>query len=353
MRILIATDAWQPQVNGVVRTYERLAEDVKPLGAELQFLTPHEFHTLPCPTYPEVRLAMPGWTYLVERIKVSNPDGIHIATEGPVGWMTRAYCKYRKIPFTSSYHTRFPDYLESRFFIPASWTWAAQRRFHNAGAGIMVATPSLAQEMEIRGFKNVMAWTRGVDTELFRPRPVRHFGGEPVFLYVGRVAVEKNLEAFLDLDLPGRKVVVGSGPQLGSLKAAYPAAVFTGPKTGLELAECYASADVFVFPSRTDTFGIVQLEAMAAGLPVAALPVTGPIDVVANGKTGILSNDLKSAAIAALDIDRNTVRNESLHYGWEATARLFLANIEAALFAPQSAKVSARRPHFARQPRSA
>ncbi len=353
MRILVATDAWSPQVNGVVRTYERLADEVAALGAELVFLTPAEFETLPCPTYPEIRLALPGYAYLVERINFVNPDAIHIATEGPIGWMARSYCARRGIPFTTSFHTRFPEYLSSRFRCPASWVWSVVRRFHNASAGTMVATPSLAAELETRGFTRVMPWTRGVDTDEFRPRDVRLFGDAPVFLYAGRVAVEKNIEAFLALDLPGRKAVVGAGPLLAELEARYPDVLFTGKKLGEDLAQCFASADVFVFPSRTDTFGIVLLEAMASGLPVAAYPVTGPVDLVTPGVTGVLSEDLAAAARAALSLDRAIVREKALDYRWDGAARLFLANIETALFARQGRRIPDRRLGLARRPRSA
>ncbi len=330
MRILVATDAWHPQVNGVVRTYERVAQELRTLGVELSVLAPHEFRNVACPTYPEIRLAVPGWARVKRRFQTFKPDAVHIATEGPIGWMTRRYCRTRAIPFTTSFHTRFPEYLAQRFAIPAAWTTAALRRFHNAGRGLMVATPSLARELEAQGFERVMPWTRGVDTELFRPRPVRHFGQGPVFLYVGRIAAEKSIEAFLELDLPGAKVVVGGGPQLDELKARYPDVHFTGKRTGEALAECYASADVFVFPSRTDTFGMVLLEAMASGLPVAALPVTGPIDVVTPGETGVLSENLGEAALAALRLDRGLIRARAAAFSWENAARLFLANITSA-----------------------
>lgn len=354
MRVLVATDAWSPQVNGVVRTYERLEVELGDLGVEISFLTPSDFRTVPCPTYPEIRLAIPGYHYLIERLACVNPDAIHIATEGPVGWMTRMWCLNRGVPFTTSFHTRFPDYLASRFAIPQSWTWAVQRRFHNAGAGLMVASPSLAAELESRGFEHILPWTRGVDTDLFKPRDVRLFGrAEPVFLYVGRVAVEKNISAFLDLDLPGRKVVVGSGPMLAELTARYPDVTFTGKKTGEELARCYASADVFVFPSLTDTFGIVLLEAMASGLPIAAYPVTGPKDNVVAGVTGVLDHDLGAACRAALTLDRERVRACATEFTWDGAARLFISNIETALFARQGRRVPARRRLMARRPRSA
>ncbi len=344
MRVLVATDAWRPQVNGVVRTYERLEEELRGHGVELTFLTPAEFRTVPCPTYPEIRLALPGYHYAIERLACVEPDAVHIATEGPIGWMTRSWCLARNVPFTTAYHTRFPPYLASRFGIPESWVYAAQRRFHNASAGLMVASRSLATDLEHRGFQRLMPWTRGVDTTQFRPRDVRLFGADaPVFLYVGRIAVEKNIMAFLDLDLPGRKVVVGDGPQLKELMARYPDVAFVGKKSGEALAQCYASADVFVFPSLTDTFGIVLLEAMASGLPVAAYPVTGPIDNVLQGKTGVLDPELGKACLKALDIDKAVVRTHAMTFGWDAAARLFISNIENALFARQGRRVPARR----------
>ncbi len=351
MRILVATDAWHPQVNGVVRTYERLSRDLKALGIELSVLAPHEFHSLPCPTYPEIRLALPGFRRVAQRFQALKPDAVHIATEGPIGWMVRRYCRARGIAFTTSFHTRFPEYLHQRFGFPPNWTTAILRRFHKAGHGLMVSTPSLARELETQGFERVMPWTRGVDIDLFHPRPVRHFGPGPVFLYVGRVATEKSIEAFLDLDLPGRKVVVGGGPQLEELIARYPDVLFTGKKTGEDLAECYASADVFVFPSRTDTFGMVLLEAMASGVPVAALPVTGPIDVVTPGVTGVLSDDLHTAALRALQLDRNRVRAKASEFSWEGAARLFLANIATACFQDRKRAQPARLSRLAKLPR--
>lgn len=340
MKILVATDAWHPQVNGVVRTYERLTEEAARLGHEITLLTPAEFNTVPCPTYPEIRLSLPGYNYIIERLDLINPDAVHIATEGPIGWMTRRYCKKRGVPFTTSFHTRFPEYVSSRFGVPASWIYAWQRYFHNAGEGVMVASGSLARDLEARGFQRIMPWTRGVDTELFRPRDVRIFGsGKPVFVYVGRVAIEKNIEAFLALDLDGQKVVVGAGPQLETLKSKYDNVIFTGKLSGDALAEAYASADVFVFPSLTDTFGIVLLEAMASGVPVAAYPVTGPIDTVRSGVTGVLDDDLASAVRGALALDRQKVRQGALSYSWENAARLFMANIEQALFARQGRRV--------------
>jgi glycosyltransferase involved in cell wall biosynthesis len=349
MRILVATDAWRPQVNGVVRTYERLAEETLGLGAELEFITPEEFHTVPAPTYREIRLSMPGFARVRRRFNEITPDAVHIATEGPVGWMARSHCLARRIPFTTSFHTRFPEYLRPRFGIPEGWTYAAMRLFHNAGAGVMVATPSLSAELSSRGFERILPWTRGVDTTLFAPRPVRRFGDGPVFITVGRVAVEKNIAAFLDCDLPGRKVVVGDGPQRSELAARYPDVHFTGRLTGEDLAEAYASADVFVLPSRTETFGIVQLEAMASGLPIAAYPVTGPIDIVVPGVTGILLPDLTEASRQAFHLDPSIVRAKALEFSWENATRLFLANIESAQFARLGRRVPARRARLGRR----
>ncbi len=331
MRILIATDAWHPQVNGVVRTYERLSVELQRAGHEVMFIEPRLFKTVCCPTYHEVRLAVPGTGALNRWIEAFKPDAIHIATEGPIGWMVRRYCLVRRRPFTTSFHTRFPEYIQQRFGVPTSWTYALQRNFHNAGAGMMVASPSLARELDGRGFRNVLNWTRGVDTELFRPRPVRRFGPEPVFLYVGRVAVEKNIVAFLSLNLPGRKIVVGDGPLLASLQRQFPSAIFTGAQVGDDLAACYASADVLVFPSVTDTFGMVLLEAMASALPIAALPVTGPIDIVTPDLSGFLSNDLAYAARNAMTLDRHAVRAEAMRYSWPSATQMFLRNVEVGL----------------------
>jgi glycosyltransferase involved in cell wall biosynthesis len=331
MRVLVATDAWRPQVNGVVRTYERIADEARGLGAELAFLSPLDFATAPCPAYPEIRLALPNLRQASRLIEAAAADHIHIATEGPIGWMARRHCLKRGRPFTTCYHTKFPEFLATLLRIPPSWSYAQLRRFHNAASGVMVSTRSLEADLGSRGFRRLMPWTRGVDTDLFKPRDIRLFGtDEPVFLYVGRISKEKNIEALLDLDLPGQKVIVGGGPHLAALQWGYPSVIFTGPKTGVELALHYASADVFVFPSRSDTFGLVLLEAMAAGLPVAAFPVTGPIDVVTPGVSGILDEDLGRAAMGALELDRADVRTAALPYSWANAARLFLDNIKAA-----------------------
>lgn len=330
-RILIVTDAWHPQINGVVRTLQHLADNLVATGNTVDLLTPQEFRTIPMPSYPDIRLALATPGKVGRRIEAFKPDHIHIATEGPLGILARRHCLKRGHVFTTSYHTRFPEYVRARVPIPESWIYRRLRRFHNSGAGTLVATPSLAKELTERGFEHVRLWTRGVDTEFYRPdrKPVLDLQ-RPIFLSVGRVAVEKNLPAFLDLDLPGSKVVVGDGPGLAALRERYPNVHFLGMHTGNALAHIYASCDVFVFPSRTDTFGIVLLEALASGLPVAAYNVTGPADVFADGVGGVLSDDLREAAIAALTVDRETARRKATTYSWAACAALFMRHVRAA-----------------------
>ena len=291
--ILVATDAWHPQVNGVVRTLTMMAEAAKGFGVEVSFLTPQSFRTFAMPSYPDLRLALPYPAKIARLIEAAKPDGIHIATEGPIGLLVRRYCRKRGLPFTTSFHTRFPEYVSARSPIPESWVWRALRWFHRPSQAVMAATPALAAELRMRGFRNVVLWSRGVDTSLFHPRSADLCLPMPVFLCVGRVAVEKNLEAFLDLDLPGTKLVVGDGPARAALERKYPDAVFLGARHGEELAEIYAASDIFVFPSRTDTFGLVLLEALASGLPVAAFPVTGPRDVIGSAPVGVLNEDLR------------------------------------------------------------
>ena len=329
MRILVVSDAWRPQVNGVVHSLEAMSKAAATLGNEFVFLTPEGFRTIGMPTYSEIRLALaPPWV-VAKRIDAARADHVHIATEGPLGLAARHICLSRGAPFTTSYHTRFPEYVFARTRIPLGWSYAALRAFHNAGAGMMASTPRLADELFARGFHRPMIWSRGVDAELFRPRQSVLDLPRPIFLYAGRLAVEKNLEAFLTLDLPGSKVLVGDGPARAHLQAAYPDAHFPGLRTGEALAEIYASADAFVFPSLTDTFGIVLLEAMASGVPVAAFPAPGPIDVVDSG-AGALSNDLRAACLAALDLSRDAALQHALKFTWESSARQFLDNVRLA-----------------------
>ena len=330
-RILMVTDAWRPQVNGVVHTLERLTENLAELGVEVEFLTPNRFRTLPMPTYPDIRLALTTPRRVRRMIAESGADHIHIVTEGPLGWMARHYCLNRREPFTTSYHTRFPEYVTARLPVPEDWTYRWLCSFHNSGQGTMVATQSLADDLAARGFDKLRPWTRGVDIAHFRPdRKTELDFPRPVFLCVGRVAVEKNLPAFLDLDLPGSKVIVGEGPELARLQAKYPEAHFLGHRPNDELAEIYASCDVFVFPSRTDTFGNVIVEALASGTPVAGYPVTGPIDIVGDGVGGVVDEDLGKAARAALDVSRDAARERALRYTWKACTEMFLENIRAA-----------------------
>ncbi|WP_299817151.1 glycosyltransferase family 1 protein [uncultured Roseibium sp.] len=331
--ILIVTDAWRPQINGVVRSLERTAEQLEDIGIRVEFLSPQAFRTLPCPTYPEIRLSLTHRGIVGRKIEEFDCEHLHIATEGPLGLLAASFARKSGRPFTTSYHTRFPEYVSARLPIPLSWSYSWLRRFHNSASGCMVATRSLEQDLRDRGFQNLMRWSRGVDEQLFRPYEGSVLPAElprPVFMYVGRVAIEKNIRAFLDLKLDGSKVVVGDGPQLETLRREYPDTHFTGSRTGEDLARHYSDADVFVFPSLTDTFGNVMLEALACGVPVAAYPVMGPLDVIGDTGAGVLSENLQEAAEAALDIPRDHCRQIAMNYTWAASARQFLDNcIEA------------------------
>ncbi|MEM8795660.1 MAG: glycosyltransferase family 1 protein [Pseudomonadota bacterium] len=329
MRLVIVTDAWHPQVNGVVRTLERTRLELISMGHEVEIVSPEPFFTVPLPTYPEIRLSLATMRAVGVEIEKHTPDHIHIATEGPLGHAARRYCLASEKLFTTSYHTRFPEYVTARIPIPISWTYAYLRRFHNSGVGCMVATPTLRRNLEGHGFDRLRMWSRGVDASLYAPEKKIDLGFKgPIQLYVGRVAIEKNLEAFLSCKTPGTKLIVGDGPARAELEAKYPDAVFAGKKMGEELAGYYASADVFVFPSLTDTFGIVMLEALASGLPVAAFPVMGPIDVIGeNSDVGILRDNLDDAISEALKLDRAACRRFAESYSWRATAELFLDNI--------------------------
>jgi glycosyltransferase involved in cell wall biosynthesis len=312
-----------------------VAREARALGAELEFLAPGEFWTLPMPSYPEIRLALPGPGDVERRLARARPDAIHIATEGPLGHAVRRVCMKRSLPFTTSLHTRFPDYLAERLPVPERWTcdvtWGWLRRFHKSGAAVLAATPTLGSELTGRGFKNVKLWPRGVDADLFQPRSRGALDlPRPIFLTVGRLAVEKNVEAFLKLDLPGSKLVVGDGPARAQLAKAYPDAVFLGSRDGEALAEIYAAADVFVFPSRTDTFGLVLLEALASGVPVAGFPAAVPRDVIGDAPVGRLDEDLRRACLEALECSRADCRDFALGMTWEASARIFLTHVEEA-----------------------
>jgi 1,2-diacylglycerol 3-alpha-glucosyltransferase/glucuronosyltransferase len=350
MRILVATDAWHPQVNGVVRTLTHMAEAARAFGVDVSFLTPQSFRTVAMPSYPDLRLALPHPAKIARLIAEARPDSIHIATEGPIGLLTRRYCRQQGLPFTTSFHTRFPEYISARLPIPEAWIWAALRAFHGPSRAVMAATPALAGELRSRGFRNVVLWPRGVDARLFHPRAADLGLPRPVFLCVGRVAVEKNLEAFLELDLPGTKVIVGDGPARAALTRKYPQAVFLGARQGEELGQAYAAADVFVFPSKTDTFGLVLLEALASGLPVAAFPVTGPRDVIGTAPVGALNEDLRVACLAAVTIPPQACLEFAARHTWEASARAFVDNInEVRILDPESEvmQFAVKSPHLA------
>ncbi len=319
------TDAWHPQVNGVVRTYENTARELQKNGHQVILITPDQFSTVPCPGYSSIRLAIFPGQKPGEIIRNFVPDAVHIATEGPLGHAVRSYCLQHSMNFTTSFHTQFPEYLRMRVPVPVDWSYYYLRKFHQAASRTFVPTLSQKARLEERGFDKVVIWGRGVDTDIFQP------GGDlfpdlprPVFLTAGRVAMEKNIQVFLDIKLPGSKVVVGDGPDLPRLRKAYPQVIFTGYKYGTDLARHIASADVFVFPSVTDTFGIVLLEAMACGVPVAAYPVTGPRDVVLQGKTGMLDENLQRAALAALDLDPETCIEYAKRNSWEKCTATFL-----------------------------
>lgn len=327
MKILLVTDAWRPQVNGVVRTLETIQKKLTERGHWVEVIhpDPEVFNTVPCPKYPEVPLAILPYRQVKAKIEEFDPHAIHVATEGPLGWAARNYCVRHSFPFTTAYHTQFPEYLKSLVGMPLGITYKYVKAFHNKAQRTFTNTPGMHDLLTSKGFKNLKMWTRGVDTELFHPsrrKPMPHKG--PILLYVGRVSKEKNLEAFLDLDYPGTKVVVGFGPMWQEYRKKYPKVVFTGAKFGTELAQYFASADAFVFPSRTDTFGLVMLEAMAAGTPVAAYPVTGPIDVIKDPKAGCLHENLRTAIDKALLLNREDCRAYAENFSWDKSVEQFL-----------------------------
>lgn len=333
LKVVIATDAWKPQLNGVVRTLEVLGRELEKFGNEVCYITPNEFRSVPLPSYPEIRLSLLPNRKVARIINEFKPDAIHIATEGPLGRAARRFCKRRGYPYTTSFHTRFPEYAAERWAIPVSWGYAILRDFHRDGETMMVATPGLMEELTERGFTNMKLWPRGVDLEAFTPGESHVFAGleRPVWLYVGRLAVEKSLEDLLDLELPGTKVIVGEGPQRGQLEAAYPQAVFLGPKFGDDLTACYRGADAFVFPSRTDTFGLVNVEALACGVPVAAYPVRGPLEILKDAPPGCgaMHEDLRTACHTALaQRDPDACRAWAENFSWEAATRQFICNLE-------------------------
>ncbi|SFR77320.1 glycosyltransferase family 4 protein [Sphingomonas jatrophae] len=339
MKIALVSDAWSPQVNGVVRTLSTTVAQLRSGGHVVETITPDRFRTIPCPSYPEIRLALGAGRGVAAMLARFAPDAVHIATEGPLGWAARRWCRREGLPFTTSFHTHFPDYLAMRTGLPPSLFWPAVRRFHAPAARVFAATATLERQLAAHGLPQTHRWSRGVDLARFSPdvEPLPDLAAlpGPVLLYVGRVAVEKNVEAFLAADAPGSKVVVGDGPARADLARRFPGVTFTGALHGDALAAAYAAADLFVFPSRTDTFGLVLLEALASGLPIAAYPVPGPLDIVGDSAVGVLDKDLGSAIAGALMLDRAACPAFAANFGWDACTAQFLAGL-----APTDTKLS-------------
>jgi len=329
LRVLTVTDAWHPQVNGVVRTIEATYRELRQAGHDCDVITPLEFATVPCPGYGEIRLSLLPYRNVARRIDQSAPDVIHVATEGPLGQAARRYCVRHNVPFTTAYHTRFPQYLKAMFGTPERWVYRFLRWFHAPAWRVLTPTAEVERELAAWGIQHVARWTRGVDLDVFRPRgdpsPLVEGLARPRFLYVGRVSVEKNIEAFLKLDLPGSKIVAGVGPALELLGRRFPDVRFVGVLDREALAQLYSSVEAFVFPSLTDTFGLVMLEALACGTPVAAFPVQGPIDVVGDSDAAALDTELRRAALRALRIDRSRCRAWAERFSWRAATEQFLA----------------------------
>ncbi len=328
MKIAIVTDAWEPQVNGVVTTLKTTQQTLIAAGNVAEVFTPTNFKSIPCPTYPEIRLAINPKPSLRKYLQDFQPEAIHIATEGPMGLAARSICKKNNWHFTTSYHTQFPEYIRERAPIPLKASYAFFRWFHSGAVRTMVGTQRQEDLLKNNGFKNLVRWPRGVNTKIFKPGDKNFIKDtRPIWIYVGRVAVEKNIQSFLELDLPGTKYVVGNGPAHDEMKNKHQNVKFIGYKFGEELAQFIAASDVFVFPSKTDTFGIVMLEAMACGIPVAAYPVTGPIDVVRDNISGCMNDDLKQAALCALELDTKNCLAQADEYTWEKASTMFLNNL--------------------------
>ena len=328
MKIAIVTDAWSPQINGVVYTLKKTISELTCMGHQVAIINPSDFMTFPMPGYPEIRLSLFPGRKMSRMLDVFRADAIHISTEGPLGKAARNYCLKHGLQYTSAYHTRFPEYLRLRIPVPLSWSYSYMRRFHNSSSATMVATASLETELHDRGFINLKRWSRGVDTDLFRPLKKKKSTGErPVAVYLGRVAIEKNIRAFLDLDISVSKHIIGDGPAMNELKDQYPDIHFAGYKTGEDLVMHLASADVMVFPSLTDTFGLVLIEAMACGVPVAAYPVTGPKDIIENGVNGWVDGDLAYAIEKALTVSPQSCRSFAEKFSWERATKQFASNL--------------------------
>jgi glycosyltransferase involved in cell wall biosynthesis len=339
MKIALITDAWQPQVNGVVTTLIELVRELEMLGHKVEVVHPGLFKTRPCPGYAGIDLAVRPKRVLTQTLEAFEPEAIHVATEGPLGWAARSYCLKRRLNFTTAFHTKFPEILQAALRIPLSWGYALFKYFHKSSSGVMVPSQGVLQMLRLRGFENLCGWTHGVDTELFafhqQPLPYPPMGTmtRPVSLFVGRVSYEKNIDAFLKMDIAGTKVVCGVGPLEASLKDRYPQVHWIGLVARDKLAKIYAAADVFVFPSRSETFGLVMLEAMATGTPVAAYPVDGPLEVLGkpdgSSHGGVMHADLKAAWHGALAIPRHEARARALDFSWVRAARLFEEHLVA------------------------
>jgi glycosyltransferase involved in cell wall biosynthesis len=352
LKIIIATDAWEPQTNGVVTTLKATIEKLGQMGHEVRVISPQGLASIPAPSYPEIRLAIAPWFHIAREMKTFRPHAVHISTEGPIGVAMRRYCRRHKLPFTTSYHTRYPEYLNARWPIPLSVSYAWLRRFHGAAARTFVSSNSLRTQLSSKRFEHLHQWQRGVNLEMFRPLtgqvPAELAGlARPIMAYMGRVAVEKNIDAFLRLDVPGTKLIIGNGPARAALSERHPEALFIGYRFGDELAAMLSAADVFVFPSLTDTFGLAMIEALACAVPVAAFPVPGPIDVIEQGVTGVLNEDLAAAIRGALLLDRQVCAERAKAFTWEAATEQFLDGLEpipagarAALSAPGSAMIA-------------
>lgn len=344
MKIAIATDAWLPQINGVVRTLTATVAELNRRGHEVELITPDRFLTVPMPGYASIRLAVAPRFGIRRMLDACGPDIVHISTEGPIGWSARSWCQARGVPFTTAFHTRFPDYASVRTGISPERFWPLMQRFHAPSRAVLVATASLATELRVRGLHQTHLWTRGIDSRIFRSQGAHHPAlvdlPRPILLNVGRVAEEKNLEAFLNLQRPGTKVIVGDGPALPELRQRFADAVFTGALAGEELAAAYRTADCFVFPSKTDTFGLVMIEALACGLPVAAYPVSGPLDILGTDErdaegdapvpAGALDADLDRAIDAALGLDRRATAEFATRFSWEKATDQFLEAVDGA-----------------------
>jgi glycosyltransferase involved in cell wall biosynthesis len=331
MKICIVTDAWAPQINGVVKTLENTVRELKLAKHEILIIEPSLFTNIPCPSYSEIRLSLFSYKKISKLLQDFQPDALHVATEGPLGVSARRYAMKHDLNFTSAYHTKFPEYIEARTAIPANWLYPLVRWFHKPSKAVMVSTDTVMQQLAEHGFERLVKWSRGVDLDVFTERKKSHDTctdiTKPIFLYVGRIAVEKNIEAFLKIALPGEKWLVGSGPDLVVLSDKYPEAVFLGAKSHDDLAQIYQQANVFVFPSKTDTFGLVLLEALASGLPVAAYPVAGPIDVLKGCEAAAMRHDLLEACLSALELNPKHAREHAEKFTWKNTTMQFVANL--------------------------